>query len=180
MKTDATRLIEIALAQFRAKGYKRASMADIAREAGLLKGSIYHHFPDKEHLLIGAVQYIADIFEQEVFGPARDPQRSEKARFEAMINATLTYYLKHNACAFLQLWPDVMHESEEARRIVEDFYRSWQNAMAQLLTPGYGAAQAKRVAAVAIAKVQGGVVWLQITGDSRPLKDMAKELRAMI
>lgn len=179
MKTDSTRLIEIALGLFRTKGYKRTSMAEIASEAGLLKGSVYHHFPDKEHLLIGGVQYIADVFEREVIGPSRDPGRSEKERLDAMVDATLTYYLKHRDCAFVQLWPDLVHESEEARRIVEGFYRSWQNAIAQLLVSKHGAAKAKRMAATAIAKVQGGVVWLQIMGDSAPLKQMASELRDM-
>ncbi|BEP57080.1 MULTISPECIES: TetR/AcrR family transcriptional regulator [unclassified Variovorax] len=179
MKTDSSRLIEIALALFRTKGYKRTSMTDIAQEAGLLKGSIYHHFPDKEHLLISGVQYIADIFEKEVFGPARDSEHSEKERFEAMFDAVLAYYLKHRNCAFIQLWPDVVNESGRAREIVENFYRTWQDLIAKLLTPRHGKAEAKRLAADSIAKVYGGVIWLQIMDDSGPLKRAVLELRTL-
>lgn len=179
MKTDSSRLIEIALALFRTKGYKRTSMTDIAHEAGLLKGSIYHHFPDKEHLLISGVQYIADVFEQEVFGPARASERTEKERFEAMVDAVLAYYLRHRDCAFIQLWPDVVNESSQAREVVEQFYRAWQDLIAKLLAPRHGRAEAKRLAADSIAKIQGGVIWLQMMGDDRPLKRVAIELRAL-
>lgn len=44
-------LIEISARLFRAKGYAATSMQDIAREAGMLKGSLYHHIGTKEDLL---------------------------------------------------------------------------------------------------------------------------------
>ena len=67
MKTDPSNLIHVSLQLFRKKGYKRTSMADIGRESGLLKGSIYHHFPNKERLLIEVVDHVCNLFEEGVF-----------------------------------------------------------------------------------------------------------------
>lgn len=44
-----------ALDVFLAKGYARASMADIARSAGIEKSSVYHHFSSKEDLFLFAL-----------------------------------------------------------------------------------------------------------------------------
>ncbi len=41
---------------FRERGYVATSMADIAAKVGLLKGSLYAHFPSKEDLLLQIVE----------------------------------------------------------------------------------------------------------------------------
>ena len=50
---------------FRTKGYHNTSMQDIAQSCGLLKGSLYHHFPSKEmlmkDLLFSINNYMKDI-----------------------------------------------------------------------------------------------------------------------
>ena len=47
-----TRLFEAAIAEFRRVGFSRASVARIAREAGVSRPSFYFHFPTKEHVLL--------------------------------------------------------------------------------------------------------------------------------
>ncbi|HYI10767.1 MAG TPA: TetR/AcrR family transcriptional regulator [Thermoanaerobaculia bacterium] len=41
-------ILDAALKLFSHKGYGATSVRDIAEEAGLSKGNVYHHFPDKE------------------------------------------------------------------------------------------------------------------------------------
>ena len=43
-------IVEAAAAVFRVKGYSNTSMRDIAEQAGILGGSLYHHFTSKEAL----------------------------------------------------------------------------------------------------------------------------------
>ncbi len=47
-----TRLYEEALAEFARVGFDRASVADIARAAGVSRPAFYFHFPTKEHVLL--------------------------------------------------------------------------------------------------------------------------------
>lgn len=41
------RLLEIAVVRFQELGYERANVVDIARDAGVTTGSLYHHFKNK-------------------------------------------------------------------------------------------------------------------------------------
>ena len=46
------RLYQAALAEFAARGFDRASVADIARAAEVSRPTFYFHFPTKEHVLL--------------------------------------------------------------------------------------------------------------------------------
>lgn len=48
-------IAQIALAVFLNKGYAGASMAQVAREAGIHKSSLYHHFSSKEAMFLAAL-----------------------------------------------------------------------------------------------------------------------------
>jgi AcrR family transcriptional regulator len=50
-----TDLISAASRVFAARGYRAASLRDIAQAAGILRGSVYHHVTSKEELLLEAL-----------------------------------------------------------------------------------------------------------------------------
>lgn len=52
-----TRILDAALDVFRAKGYAATRIEDICAEAGLTKGSFFHHFKSKEELAIEAAAH---------------------------------------------------------------------------------------------------------------------------
>lgn len=45
------RLLMVAARQFRQKGFNRTTVRDIAAEVGILSGSIFHHFKNKDEIL---------------------------------------------------------------------------------------------------------------------------------
>ncbi|WNC74223.1 TetR/AcrR family transcriptional regulator [Thalassotalea psychrophila] len=45
------RLVNVAAKLFNQKGYARTTVRDIASELGILSGSLFHHFPNKEAIL---------------------------------------------------------------------------------------------------------------------------------
>ncbi len=53
-----SQILTAALAVFARKGYDRATIADIAREAGVADGSIYNYFKNKSDLLISLPRQI--------------------------------------------------------------------------------------------------------------------------
>ena len=55
------RIMNAAIASFAQHGYHQATIADVAREAGVAAGTIYLYFNNKDHLLIS-------IFEEKVQG----------------------------------------------------------------------------------------------------------------
>ena len=57
-------ILKIAAEVFFEQGYNGAKLEDIARQAGIVKGSLYHYFESKEHMyerLIAEVKSLADV-----------------------------------------------------------------------------------------------------------------------
>ncbi|GAA4825348.1 TetR/AcrR family transcriptional regulator [Nocardioides caeni] len=57
-------LLRIAAQQFAQKGFRNTTVRDIADAAGILSGSLYHHFDSKESM----VDEILQTFQDELFG----------------------------------------------------------------------------------------------------------------
>jgi TetR/AcrR family transcriptional repressor of nem operon len=73
-----TKLLEAALAMFRAKGYAATTVDDICAKAALTKGSFFHHFKSKEELVLSAVAYWNEwtgaAFASAPYHTAQDPR----------------------------------------------------------------------------------------------------------
>jgi TetR/AcrR family transcriptional regulator, transcriptional repressor for nem operon len=52
-----TKFLDAALHVIRAKGYTATRIEDVCEEAGLTKGSFFHHFKSKEELALAAAEY---------------------------------------------------------------------------------------------------------------------------
>lgn len=58
-------LIEAGLLEFAAHGFAAARLEDVARRAGVVKGTIYRYFPDKEALFLAAVRSrVTPVFDE--------------------------------------------------------------------------------------------------------------------
>src|ERR1044072_8120749 len=63
-QTRREELLQIAAQLFASKGFKNTTVRDIADAAGILSGSLYHHFDSKESM----VDEILSSFQEELFG----------------------------------------------------------------------------------------------------------------
>src|ERR1700758_1233102 len=72
-----TRLLDTTLRVVRAKGYAATRIEDVCAEAGLTKGSFFHHFKSKEDLALSAVAHwdtmTSALFATAPYHEAADP-----------------------------------------------------------------------------------------------------------
>jgi AcrR family transcriptional regulator len=69
------RICEAALARFLSEGFERTRMLDVARDAGLAKGTLYLYFPTKEALFEGVVsQMLGGAVEKFELEPPREDE----------------------------------------------------------------------------------------------------------
>ncbi|MFN0105300.1 MAG: TetR/AcrR family transcriptional regulator [Bryobacteraceae bacterium] len=72
-----TKLLDAALHVIRAKGYNATTVDDICLQAGVTKGSFFHHFKSKEDLALSAANRFsamaAGLFAAAPYRDARDP-----------------------------------------------------------------------------------------------------------
>src|SRR6202047_1046135 len=85
-------LLDAAARLFRERGYHVTSMRDIAREVGMLSGSIYYHFSSKEEMLLAVyeegLRHIAERGDAAVAGQQTPWERLEAgctAHLEALL-----------------------------------------------------------------------------------------------
>jgi TetR/AcrR family transcriptional repressor of nem operon len=73
-----TRLLDAALKVIRTKGYVATTLDDLCAEAGVTKGSFFHHFKSKEDLALAAVEHwntmTGGLFAQAPYTQIADPR----------------------------------------------------------------------------------------------------------
>ena len=90
------KLIEAALHLFAEKGVDNTSIKDIAREAGVAQGLLYHYFAGKDDLLWGVLDadtfmpHLQQALSAEDACPAADVLRSVALQFNAFLHARQT------------------------------------------------------------------------------------------
>jgi AcrR family transcriptional regulator len=88
-------LATAALKLFCRRGYYATSIDDVAREAGVTKGAVYHHFSSKEELLVTALEG----YWQRTIGTARrqveraDP-KDAVTRFRLVVDAVVDLWME--------------------------------------------------------------------------------------
>lgn len=58
------RILDVATANFAARGYSQTSMSKIAQDVGLTGPGLTHHFPTKQHLLVAVAERRFDLLGQ--------------------------------------------------------------------------------------------------------------------
>jgi TetR/AcrR family transcriptional regulator, cholesterol catabolism regulator len=86
-------VLDAAAAQFAEKGYQATSIRDIVRAVGMLPGSLYYHFANKDELLVAVyqegVRRIVDAVEAAIAGRSDPWERLEAAcvaHLECLLN----------------------------------------------------------------------------------------------
>ena len=94
--TRRDELLRIAAGLFAEKGFKNTTVRDIADAAGILSGSLYHHFDSKESM----VDEILSTFQAELFAKYDEVLASAldaRAKIEAAVRLSFEAIDRHHA-----------------------------------------------------------------------------------
>jgi AcrR family transcriptional regulator len=89
-------LLEIAARLFAERGFKNTTVRDIAEAAGILSGSLYHHFDSKESM----VDELLDTFQTELwkeYDAITGSDLSPRAKLEAVVRASFDAIDHHHS-----------------------------------------------------------------------------------
>lgn len=89
-----TALLEAAIQIFARYGYKKASMDEVARAAGLSRQGLYLHFPSKEALFRNVVEYLHERSLRAAKAALGDETRSVEERLTGAFDAMYGQYLE--------------------------------------------------------------------------------------
>src|SRR4051795_10142190 len=92
--TRREELLAIAARLFADKGFRNTTVRDIADSAGILSGSLYHHFDSKESM----VDEILSSFQEELFGKYAEILAGDadaRAKLEAAVRVSFEAIDQH-------------------------------------------------------------------------------------
>jgi len=92
-KSEETRgrILEAALSVFRARGFEKATMREIAAEAGVAVGAAYYYFDSKEALVMAFYERSQREMQSEIVA-ALDHAKTLDARLRAIISKKFSYF----------------------------------------------------------------------------------------
>ena len=140
-------IVAVARRLFLAEGYEAASMARVAREAGVAANTLYWYFADKDALLMAVLNALVLEAMAAHAGLQALPMKEQllwlMAQFEQAQRLVLTVHARIEVSAALRDWHDQFH------RLLEGL------VVAQLTARGLSAEQARITATAGTFVVEG-------------------------
>lgn len=131
----ARRIAEVAAGLFAREGFKGVSMAALAREAGVSKAAIFHHFPSKEALYYRVIQEAC----RETTAFLQDPGREEAPADQALAEFAryfVRHLFTHADVSQLVLRELLDAESERVRTLAEEVHGDNHQRLVTLIRRG--------------------------------------------
>lgn len=139
---DVTRrkLLEAAFDEFYLNGFQGSSLKRIAGAAGVTKGALFHHFPDKRTLGLAVVDdVVAPLTVERWLAPlegAHDPITAIQDRFRSLIRQDTGEGAEMGGCPLNNLAQEMSPLDEGFRIRIDGAYRSWRDGFARALARG--------------------------------------------
>lgn len=139
------------------RGYERASIAEIAKAAGLSPGLVHYHFTEKQEILLTLVEQLATRVRERVKAKLERAKGGARAQVDAFLDAFLATGDDADP-ASVAAWVTISAEAVrqlEVRAAYEKVVRADLEHLEELVGAVVGRRRARAVAAGLFAAVQG-------------------------
>jgi AcrR family transcriptional regulator len=163
---DVTRdkLLKAAFEEIYRRGFQAASLDTILAKAGVTKGALYHHFPDKASLGYAVVDEVVKGLLLERWGVLEPPSGDPITALQRILRgrvANLTSREVEFGCPLNNLAQEMSPLDQRFRRGVNATFDIWTDAVAKDLASGQAQGtvrkdvDARKIAAFIVASIEG-------------------------
>jgi len=188
IKQKREAILLAAVRVFARKGLHRATMQEIAEEAGIGKGTIYEYFRSKEELFSAVFRYWTDRFKKEI-SQRLEGITNPRERIAACIDATLAVY--HQSEELLELFfglaaEGLLRENElPIKQEMEWMYREFRHLFAGLIEEGirqgmFRPVDAPYIAALFIGMMDGLLLQYVVSGKRFDLERAVEQMKELV
>ena len=189
---DVTRekLLQAAFEEIYRRGFQAASLDTILHRAGVTKGALYHHFPDKAALGQAVVddvvkKFLLDRWLGVLQKQAGDPLTALQGMLKER-SLQLTPREIELGCPLNNLAQEMSPLDERFRRRVADTYQSWSDGFAKVLRTGQEEGSVRRdvdpkqVASFLVAAIEGSFGLAKAAGSATVLRSNFRTLSMLL
>jgi TetR/AcrR family transcriptional regulator, lmrAB and yxaGH operons repressor len=165
---------------FQAQGYHGASLADLSKETGLVKASLYHYFPDgKRGMAEAALEEFATTMSDHVITPLTTDAAPRK-RLLAMIDGfDIVYNKGQDLCLFALLSVGDTRELFKAS-IAPKVVMVSEALTKTLRDAGLSKNQAAARAEEILVQIEGGLILARVLSETAVFERTLKRLRESV
>ena len=150
-------IVEGLLRAMAERGYERASIAEIAKAAGLSPGLVHYHFTEKQEILLTLVEQLAGHVRERVKARLERVKGGARAQVDAFLDAFLATGEDADPSS-VAAWVTISAEAvrqPEVRAAYEKVVRADLEHLEELVGAVTGKRRARAVAAGLFAAIQG-------------------------
>ncbi len=119
-------LVQSASILFSQKGYRAATLDDIARACAIQRGSIFYHFPSKQAIAIAAIQYFHEQCEQHIFNPALNSNAPMSTVLRQLADNIEYFFVRRPDCDLINfIGLESTCISPKIGKMINDFFAAW-------------------------------------------------------
>jgi TetR/AcrR family transcriptional regulator, transcriptional repressor for nem operon len=158
------KLLTAAFEEIYRRGFQAASLDAILAKAGVTKGALYHHFPDKAALGQAVVDEVVRGFLLERWSVLEPPAGDPVTALQRVLRRRATHLTTREVelgCPLNNLAQEMSPLDEQLRKRVAGTFETWTNGVARALERGQAEGTVRRnldprkVAAFVVAAIEG-------------------------
>jgi AcrR family transcriptional regulator len=182
------RLLHAAMKLFVKKGYKGSSVAEITKEAGLTRGSLYCHFETKEHLAREIIKLFEEKYLNSMMNYVEKEGKDASDKFQKMMRFNVWFAGEHpDLCLFMTvISAEMVGSRNRLEPYLKSVYRKWSEFITGILKDGRRAGEFKReidpqmMAWVIIGVHDGVLLQKEMNRETIDLQAYTKQFRNLI
>jgi AcrR family transcriptional regulator len=162
------RILRVAARLFSEKGYRSTTVRDIAREVGILSGSLFHHFRTKEEMLLDIMRDAAvSVCEhaEAIIEQPRAPALQLRELIRQEIDSITDDSRRHFHAVLFFEWREVPRSARpEFGRLRKRYQRSWLSVLEKCHAAGLLRCEPQAASLILHGALRNAMVWFSPGG----------------
>ena len=177
-------IVRAAAALFRRNGFAATGINEIAEVSGAPKGSLYHYFPDgKDQIAEAAVRFAGAgvVATLEKLEQEHDTAASMITAYCKLLAGWMAKSGFRDGCPIATTLLESAPQSADMTSAGREAFAGWCAVIARaLVRDGFDRAEARRLATLAVASIEGALILARVEASAAPIDDVAKSLGAAL
>jgi TetR/AcrR family transcriptional repressor of nem operon len=127
------KLFEAAMDSFRFHGYKSCTIEDIARKAGVFKGSFYNHFKSKEALAVEVIKHYVEEIVLPLLTLEGPPSAIKRLRAHFEKISKIQNNLRYPGCMMANFSAEISILGPGLRAALDETVDKWCRSIAEVI-----------------------------------------------
>jgi len=182
--SSRTRIIDVASKLMADKGVKQTTLADIAREAGISRGTLFYYYASKNDLIYDILEkHLSDLTDAIFASLPR--RRSSTADLASVLQSALTGLIQDENSGRINLYllQEAIIDNSDLKDRFAVKYQTWRELIAGQIARAFGISDSRRLSALGtllLAMIDGLTIQFLLAPQSVNFQEVAQQMVYMI